>query len=687
VLYDSLNRWQFDVLARNARVYAWFGIIPFVYLIYLAINKTIKKPDDYVSWETRLVERITVVEGKVGLVNKIREVWKNRYTFSVDKPEAKQRYKITDWLIAATLTAIAAIMAFTNLGDRVAPQTFWTPERGGYAIIEFYDNVTVTEIQIYRGGTHYERYHDSILISFSEDGERWSSAHGFTTTWVCSFTWLRDHERTLWHSNTGRYVRIESDAPSLRLGQVGFRDATGELIPIRSITSATENAEYLIDAQELIPQRRSFMNSAYFDEIYHPRTAYEILNGLPLYEVTHPHLGKIIMSFFISIFGMTPFGWRFAGALFGVLMIPILYFFARDMFKSTFWATFAASLFLFDFMRFAQTRLATIDTYVVFFGMAAFYCMYKYYKMSFYETPFNKTLIPLALSGLFMGLGIANKWQGVYVGIGLAIVFAIIMYKRFKEHLTYQRLAPYTQFNKLAFKTCLWCVLFFVVAPTIIYMLAFIPHYLNGDIVFNVNSEGNFISALISWQRDMYRYHGVTIAAITPECDGWHPFASSWWQWVLNLRPIFYYAGSTGDGLRQGISAFGNPIVWWGGLVALLGCIIKFVIKHDKTLLFLFIAYFTLLLPWVPIQRMAFIYHYFPNVPFLILLTVYVFKAISESQWFGRHTMVITKTSAVVYACIAVALFILFYPVLSGRPVEYDFVVRHLRWFSSWRLI
>lgn len=32
-------------------------------------------------------------------------------------------------------------------------------------------------------------------------------------------------------------------------------------------------------------------------------------------------------------------------------------------------------------------------------------------------------------------------------------------------------------------------------------------------------------------------------------------------------RPIWYYSGTIGN-LREGISAFGNPLVWWAGIPA-----------------------------------------------------------------------------------------------------------------------
>ena len=58
----------------------------------------------------------------------------------------------------------------------------------------------------------------------------------------------------------------------------------------------------------------------YFDEIYHGRTGYEMLHRMTAYETTHPPLGKDFIMLGIAIFGMTAFGWRCAGTLFGVML-------------------------------------------------------------------------------------------------------------------------------------------------------------------------------------------------------------------------------------------------------------------------------------------------------------------------------------------------------------------------------
>ena len=97
--------------------------------------------------------------------------------------------------------------------------------------------------------------------------------------------------------------------------------------------SASAGAENLVDEQSTLTGEPDWFNSAYFDEIYHARTGYELNHRLRIYEWTHPPLGKVLMSLCISVFGMTPFGWRFAGASMGVLMLPAMYLTGKLLFK------------------------------------------------------------------------------------------------------------------------------------------------------------------------------------------------------------------------------------------------------------------------------------------------------------------------------------------------------------------
>lgn len=78
---------------------------------------------------------------------------------------------------------------------------------------------------------------------------------------------------------------------------------------------------------EAYPEYTTYEYRTMFDEVYHARTAYEMLHRLPIYENTHPPLGKYLMSLEIRIFGMTSFGWRIVCALMGTLMVPVCYAF------------------------------------------------------------------------------------------------------------------------------------------------------------------------------------------------------------------------------------------------------------------------------------------------------------------------------------------------------------------------
>ena len=89
----------------------------------------------------------------------------------------------------------------------------------------------------------------------------------------------------------------------------------------------------------------------------------------------------------IKLFGMTPFGWRFMGAVMGVLMLPVMYLLAKQLTKRTDLSCIAMALLALDSMHFTQTRIATIDSYVVFFIMVMYLFMIRYVQMSFFREP------------------------------------------------------------------------------------------------------------------------------------------------------------------------------------------------------------------------------------------------------------------------------------------------------------
>ena len=129
------------------------------------------------------------------------------------------------------------------------------------------------------------------------------------------------------------------------------------------------------------------------------------------------------MSAFVAIFGMTPFGWRFAGALAGILMLPGMYLLGKQLTKKTWAGALACALMALDCMHLTQTQIATIDSFPVLFIIFAYFFMLRFLQTDFLREKLSVSLISLGCCGLFMGLSIASKWIGIYAGAGLAVLF------------------------------------------------------------------------------------------------------------------------------------------------------------------------------------------------------------------------------------------------------------------------
>ena len=201
-------------------------------------------------------------------------------------------------------------------------------------------------------------------LAYSTDGVTFTPAGTMPQGYADLFKWLQP-EMADTAPATAAYVRITASA-HMELGELALYDPQGSRIGVRAITGPA-SADALCDEADTVPAASTYYNSTYFDEIYHARTAYEHLRGVYPYEVSHPPLGKEILSLGIVLFGMTPFGWRFMGTLFGVAMLPLMWDLLRRMFRDDRVALCGAALLAFDFMHLTQTRIATIDSFATFF--------------------------------------------------------------------------------------------------------------------------------------------------------------------------------------------------------------------------------------------------------------------------------------------------------------------------------
>lgn len=568
----------------------------------------------------------------------------------------------TDFPLICIITCIYAIVAFINLGYNSAPETEYLWKANDTITLQFAAEETPTELCYY---LRTEKEITSVLQQ-SADGLTWDHTQDVVMKNV--FTW---HQVTLSEGQT--HIRITNHSEDGKMGEFIFRNADGEIV---TPVNAADYPE-LFDEAATLPATFDYRSSAYFDEIYYFRTANEFMNELPAYENTHPPLGKSFIALGAQIFGTNPFGFRFVGTLFGVLMLPFLYLFARNITGNKFITGIVTLCFAFDFMHYTQTRLATIDVYIVFFIILMFCFIERYLRLSFYDTPLKKTFLPLGACGIAFGFGIACKWSGFYAGAGLAALFFISLYNRFQEY-RYACANPKGTTNGIAhshiiesfvpntLKTIGFCVVFFVIIPLTIYVLSYLP--------FRDYSQDGLLARMWNNQFTMYNYHS--------KLEATHPYSSAWYEWPTMIRPVFYFSKTVGDGLYQGISAFGNPLVWYPAIPAALYTAYAALFKRNKTASFLCIGLLAQLLPWVLVTRCTFLYHYFPSVPFLVLMIGFVM-----TQLHKKIRPQIFYPLCGLYCVTVIVMFVMFYPVITGTPVSGEYVSTYLKWMDSWVLI
>jgi dolichyl-phosphate-mannose-protein mannosyltransferase len=636
-----------------------------------------------------------------------------------------------DIIIMISMTLIYAVISLVNLGSTNVPQTSWKPARAGESIVVDLGKKAELSRLYYYGGLGEGAYR----VEYLQDNG--SYAPLLTISKKDIFIWKYENISNI---KTDR-LKLIVDAPGSVLNELGIFE-NGSKVPLKGLkiversldSNDAGKVENLFDEQNSIDYKHSYLSGMIFDEIYHARTAYEYINHLEPFEWTHPPLGKIFISIGIMIFGMNPFGWRIMGTLFGIAMIPIMYLFGKKIFGKSFYGFCTAFLMTFDFMHYSQTRLATIDVYGTFFVILMYYYMYDYFINKSYVLGFKNSLKPLALCGLFFGMGAASKWIGLYAGGGLALLFLITKYSEYKDYLymTNNKKAKKQPWLKDFFSlyingTVAFCILFFVVIPGIIYVLSYIPY-------MSVPGPGHGADVILRNQVNMLEYHSKGVLGAT------HPFSSHWWEWPIIRRPLESYLGSDlAPGMSSSMVLMGNPAIWWMGILAVLIIAAKAINRHKKSLVMWGGVAFALLMlvlanaahvhrlmefsiyaltvivltavysydkrlfvilmamtfqyiTWVRIERITFIYHFFSTLPFLIICIVYIIKIVREKSeriirpaayTYEYFIVQAIRYSAHIYLIIVAILFVMFYPVLSGIEVPRGYVEHFLLWFKG----
>ena len=583
------------------------------------------------------------------------------------------RCSVKERVILAAITLLYAVISFHRLGSHVLPHTTWQPVTVPQSVIlELYENTVFDRIMILSGegdnNSRTEGYQlglNEFTIEVSDDLENWESAAVLTEHKYCQYI----NTYGYWNA---KYVRLTSTSDTDTVSEIAFvSTADRSILPVRVLTDDAAEGKYpaqlMIDEQDAVEVDDTYYDESFFDEVYHPRNAWEIAEGQYMYSSVHPLLGTQMIALSIRLFGMNPFAWRLPGAVAGILHIPLLWYLIRLLTGRAEPALFGAALLATDFMHITTSRIATLEPMSVLFILLMFIFIVRWCRTSFFDRPLSASLKELLYCGIATGLGIAVKWTACFSAVGLAVIYAYSMIRRWNE---YRRLTSLQlprgeilteeeqkiierakQFPSDFWKVILWSVLFFIGIPLVIYFLAYIP--------CRTTRDGWSLKAVADQIRYMYTYHAGL--------DATHPYQSTWDQWVLDQRPIWYYSKEDLSGLYHTIACFTNPLLSAAGIVTILFTFIDAVRTREPAPFIISVGYISALAPWMTVDRCVFAYHFYPTSFFMIASIAWFFYRLVKNRSWLRYIPVI-------FAVLSLLVFMIYLPVITGFGTTRDFV-------------
>lgn len=547
-----------------------------------------------------------------------------------------------DLVTIVVLSLFFFLVAIWNLGLTQVPVTTWHATENRTLAIELGEPEYVSTIYfLVKNGSAYVQVYTGSVGS-------WSSSGNLNISNIY-YSW-----KDIKVNRLTQNIRVDLlQDPYIEVAEIVILNSDNQQVTISTITSegADPDLPNLIDERNPVQVPPTYMGETIFDEVYFVRTAEQYLNFQIPFEWTHPPLGKLIIASGITVFGYSPFGWRIMGVIFATLMIPLIYILGKKLFNTWIGGFASAFLLTFDFMHFTMARMATTDTYLVFFSLAS-QLFFLIYLKDVLNNGWKAPILPLFFAILFFALGFSTKWLVLYGFVAQLVFLAAI---RFKEVVMLKNslLDKVDAFLKYPF----FGIVVFLFVAVFVYFLIYIPDLLAGRTILSV----------FRLQGSMFEYHSTLSAT--------HPFSSPWWSWPVLLKPLWLYVSYMPSNIRSTIVLLGNPALWWVGFICIIFTLERAARKRDFVCLFIIGFFFFQWLPYLLVSRVTFIYHFYANVPYLCLAATYFINRYRKTKW--------GKTAALIYFIILAVLFVLFYSVISGLPAKTSWI-DNLKWLNGW---
>jgi dolichyl-phosphate-mannose-protein mannosyltransferase len=394
----------------------------------------------------------------------------------------------------------------------------------------------------------------------------------------------------------------------------------------------------------------------YFDEVHYV-TAARALLVLQLANGEHPLVAKEAIAAAIRLFGDHPWAWRLPSALMGTIG---LFAFGRALWWASGrrFATLAGMILLAtDFAWFIQSRIAMLDMV-----MAGFAMIGSWQVAAAIRCP-AQARRRLALGGIAFGLAMGAKWSVAPV-VGFTILALATVRVRAILALPTPSIRAADNAAPIPGISLVEMMFWLLSVPIGVYWLTFLPG-------FSYRQSPIDPMGFLAWQHTMLQLQESVLTH--------HPYQSTWYQWLLNWRPIWYLYENV-DGAQRGILMIGNPLTMLAGLPALLWCLWAGCWRGRRDASAILGLYVASLGMWViaakPVQ---FYYHYLLPGTFLIAGLALALDAASRRRdgwrWIAPAMLVLSA-----------GMFGYFQPIISAAPLHHGKrSFEQWMWLPSWR--